>query len=105
MRAIVNGKTYNTETATRICDVPSRVQDRGNFSWHDTDLYRTKRGAFFVAGRGNAASMWGESDGSGGRWGGSGVRPVSEQEARDYMEAAGCDEADFTAVGLPLDEA
>lgn len=98
-RAIINGKTYNTETATRICSVPSRAQSRTDFSWHDTDLYRTKKGTFFLAGRGGYASMWAQSVG------GSGVRPVSAQEARDYMEAAGCDENAFTAVGLPVEEA
>lgn len=104
-KAIIDGKTYNTETATRICSVPCRAQSRTDFGWHDTNLYRTKRGAFFVAGRGNAASMWAQSVGMNGSTGGSGIRTVSAQEARDWMEAAGCDEEAFAAVGLPVEEA
>jgi hypothetical protein len=103
-RAIVNGKIYNTATATEVCDLECNATGRGDFHWHDTTLYRTKKGAFFVAGRGGPMSMWAESVNN-GRIGGAGVRPVSEQEARDYMEAAGCDDSDFEAAGLPIEEA
>jgi hypothetical protein len=104
MKAVVNGKTYNTETATEICELPCNAQGRGDFHWHETALYRTQKGAFFIAGSGGPASMWRESV-SNGSIGGRGVRPVSEQEARDYMESAGCDEDDFKSVGLKVEEA
>lgn len=103
-KAIINGKTYNTETATEICDIDSRASG-GDFRWHSTRLYRTKKGAFFVAGRGGPMSMWAEPAHGGGITGGSGVRPVSASEARDYMEAADCDEGEFLAAGLPVEEA
>lgn len=104
MKAIANGKTYNTETAERVCGLDCNYHP-GDFQYHDTDLYRTKKGAFFIAGKGGAASMWAQPCSGGGRMGGAGVRPVSNQEARDYMEAAGCDEENFAAVGLKVEEA
>jgi len=103
MKSIVNGKTYNTETADQLCNLPCS-SNRGDFGYHDTKLYRTKKGAFFLAGCGGARSMWAESV-SNGSIGGSGIRPVSEAEAREHMESADCEEEDFIAAGLPVDEA
>ncbi|MDH4051598.1 MAG: hypothetical protein OEU93_08465 [Rubrivivax sp.] len=104
MKAVINGKTYNTSSATLVCDLPCSA-NRGDFGWHDTSLYITKKRNFFLAGEGGARSMWSEPIGNNGSIGGRGLRPVSEQEARDYMEAANCDEGDFAAVGLDVEEA
>ena len=104
MKSIINGKTYSTETATLVCSLACH-HNRGDFSYHDTHVFVTKKGAFFLAGHGGALSMWSEPCGNSGRSGGRGIRPISEQEARDYMESAGCDVEDFAAVGLAVEEA
>lgn len=105
MKAIINGKTYNTETATELCSLPCSAQGRGDFNWHSTGLYRTKKGGFFIAGEGGPASMWSRSAGQNSYTGGSGVRVVDAVVARGYMEAADCDEDDFVTAGLAVEEA
>jgi hypothetical protein len=102
MKKIFAGRVYDTDTAERVCELPS-ARDRGNFSWHETALYRTKAGRFFVAGNGGPRSMWAESAGQNTWRGGQGLRVVDEQEARGYMEAANCSSEDFEAVGMTVE--
>ena len=103
MRRIIGGKAYDTETAARICELPCNANP-GDFARHDSALYRTPRGQFFIAGRGGAMSLWAEPAPGGGCGGGDGIRIVDEAEARDWMERAGCDEADFERAGLGVEE-
>lgn len=51
MRRVIDGKVFDTDTADRICQLPCSAlgNDAG---WHETVLYRTRKGRFFVAGRG-----------------------------------------------------
>lgn len=103
MRRVINGKVYDTDTATHVCALRCTAS-RGDFYYHDTSLYRTARGAFFIAGQGGPASMWSHPVGNNGSTGGDGIRVVTEDEARQYMEEAGCDEDDFKAAGLDVEE-
>jgi hypothetical protein len=102
MKKIFAGRLYDTSTAQHICELPS-AQDRRDFAWHDTALYRTKAGRFFLAGSGGPRSMWAESAGQNSWRGGQGLRVVDEQEARDYMEAANCSAEEFEAVGMTVE--
>lgn len=43
MKRIIDGKTYNTETATLLAEVPMHTEDDALFD----DLYQTRHGAFF----------------------------------------------------------
>lgn len=103
MRRIIEGKAYDTETATKLCELPCAANP-GDFAWHDSALYRSPRGQFFIAGRGGAMSLWAEPAPGGGCGGGDGIRIVDGAEARDWMERAGCDEADFERAGLGVEE-
>jgi len=103
MKRIINGKLYDTETAHELCELESTAYV-SDFEWHETYLYRTKKGAFFIAGVGNAASMWAEPCGQGGHTNGEGLRVVDDSEARQYMEAADCAVDEFAAVGLDVVE-
>lgn len=103
MKKIINGRTFNTETATHVCDLPCTA-NRGDFHWHETALYRSPRGQFFVAGRGGARSVWAQPLCGGGAGAGDGLRLVTDDEAREHMERAGCDEADFLAHGFDIQE-
>jgi hypothetical protein len=86
VKRIINGKTYNTETATHICDLGCEYH-RGDFKWHDTAMYRTKGGAFFLAGDGGAMSMWSQSVGQ-NSWGpGKGIKPLDKERALGLLEA------------------
>ena len=98
MKRMIEGKSYNTETAEQVCDIP--CQYYGNdFRHHNTKLYITRNGTFFLAGKGGAASVWGERIANELR-AGEGIRVLSQSEARAYMEQADCDEEDYKRVGL-----
>lgn len=86
MQAVIDGKKYNTETADEICDISPIGYMSSDFNWHDTRLYRTKKGAFFLAGRGGPRSIWARSFGQHGSQGGEGIRPLSYDDARVYAE-------------------
>ena len=85
MMRIIEGKRYNTETATRVANLGSTLS-RSDFNWHDTSLYVTKSGQWFLAGEGGPASMWRHR--AGNMWGyGEGIRPISKAEALEELEA------------------
>ncbi len=89
MRKIINGKRYDTTTATEICDCSPIGYYAGDFRYEDTKLYRTKRGNWFLAGRGGAMSRWSRPIGSNGSGGGSGIQPLDADEARSFLERYG----------------
>jgi hypothetical protein len=86
MKRIINGKAYNTETARRLGDVECHYASRSDFGWHDTGVYMTKKGAFFVAGRGGPSSCWAHYNGNTYR-SGEGIQVISKDNAREYLEA------------------
>ena len=102
MKRIINGKIYNTETATRIGNFSSDCGP-GDFRYQSTDLYRTKKGAFFIAGEGGALSRWSVSCGNGQR-GGSGIEALTSEEALQWCEFSRID-ADVINQHFKLEEA
>lgn len=106
MKAIIDGKRYNTDTATRVCDCSPAGFYRSDFRWEDTNLYRTPKGNWFLAGKGNALSRWATSYGQSGHGPGSGIRPVSASEARELLERHGGDWDDIEEYfGSELEDA
>ena len=96
MRMIINGKRYDTETATAICRLsegkPATPKDEGDLNYEDTWLYRTAKGNWFLAGKGGPYSRWGLAF----RMkliGGGGLKPLTHEEARALLEEQGRDEA------------
>jgi len=104
MQRVIDGKIYDTETALEICELPCHYY-RGDFQWHETTLYRTKRGAYFLAGVGGPMSRWAQPEGTSGTSGGSGLEVITQNEARAYAEAAELDLEAMTAAGFQLEEA
>ena len=102
MKRIINGKIYNTDTATRIGN--RQHSNQGDFHYEDTDLYRTPKGAFFVQGTGGAYSRWSQPCGSNGMSGGSGIQALTTAEALAWCEDAGID-ADVIAQYFAVEEA
>jgi hypothetical protein len=103
MRSIFNGKTYDTTTAEQICSLSCDYHP-GDARRHGTALYMTKKGAFFLSGSGGPLSMWAIAGGQ-NTWGsGSGLRVISQDEARAHMECAGCEPHEFEHCGLTLEE-
>jgi hypothetical protein len=87
MKAIINGKRYDTDSATLLGEASSNL-GRSDFGWWEAGLYRTPRsGAYFVAGRGHARSHYATNLG-GGSWGaGEKIEPLTEGEAQAWAEA------------------
>jgi hypothetical protein len=67
MKQIIDGLTYNTDTARELCELPCSAYN-GDFAHHNTSLYMTKKGAFFLSGHG--------------------VETVNKLEARAFLESA-----------------
>jgi len=103
MRRIKDGKIYDTDTATRICGTGNSLSTT-DFGFEDSGLYVTKRGGYFISGRGGASSRFAFSDGD-GYVGSSGVIVLSASEA--LAEAEYHDDADTIEVQFPgmLEEA
>lgn len=100
MKAIINAHVYNTATAEVVCDVSAGWKG-ADTDWHETTLYRTKKGAFFIAGEGGPRSMWARTTGMTSSRG-SGLRVLDLDEVRTLMERACCSEQVYHAFGLPL---
>ena len=83
MKAIIDGRRYNTETAT-----PVGTWARGYGGDHDheeTVLYRTLNGAYFLAGNGGPKSRWAETCGN-SSIGGEGIQVLTAAEALEWAE-------------------
>jgi len=104
MKKVIDGKNYDTSNADEICDVPSSSAP-GDYGWHETTLYRTAKGRFFIAGKGGPRSMWAESVGQNSWRAGQGIRTITVEEARQFMEAAGRSVEEFIEAGLSIEEA
>jgi hypothetical protein len=89
MKKVIDGKRYNTETATFVCDCSPRGFYRGDFRYEDTGLYRTKRGNWFLSGEGGPMSRWSRSAGLNSWTGGSGIMPLDSDETRAMLEQHG----------------
>jgi len=47
-KRVINGKAYNTNTATHVANAQERYEDNNASHLVKYDLYRTKGGAFFL---------------------------------------------------------
>lgn len=105
-KAIINGKVYNTETATHIGRIGS---DSGylasDFRCWTAELYKTRKGAFFMHGDGGPRSPFAVSHGQGGWSGSEGVRELTPDTALRYAEASLSGEVILQHFAKHLDEA
>lgn len=85
MKQIINGKKYDTETAKLLASYRNGGGWR-DFNHFEEDLYRKKTGEHFVHGVGGPATRYAEREGSNTWTGGEKIRPLTEQEAREWVE-------------------
>ena len=85
MKRIIDGKTYNTETATQVAEY-ERGGPVNDFGWYEESLYRTKNGRWFLAGRGGPMSGYAQSVGQNQWGGGKGLRTLTTGEAIAWLE-------------------
>jgi len=85
MKRIIDGKRYDTATAECVAYVGNDY-NRGDFKRESTHLYRSNKGAWFVAGNGGPLSRWARM--AGNMWtDGEGIEAVTPHEARMLLEA------------------
>jgi len=92
MKAVIEGKRYDTATAMEIGRGESKAY-LGDFHYISERLYMTPRGNFFLAGEGGPLSRYGRPAHGGGTCGGYGIIPVTKEEALLWCESQ-----------LPVDE-
>jgi hypothetical protein len=85
VRQVIDGKTYDTETATKLISADAGLPYSDFAHWSET-LYRTPRGRYFLSGGGGPMSRWGRSAGLNSRSGSTGIYPLSEDQAREWVE-------------------
>lgn len=98
MRRIIDGRSYDTGTATRVGEY-----DSGGDGFDDVweELCRKRNGEYFLHGIGGARTRYAKRDGLDGWAGGEGIVPLSYDEARDWARQcldADAYEAEFGAV-------
>jgi hypothetical protein len=85
MKKVIEGKTYNTETA-ELLGTWSNHYGSNDFKHCTEELYKTGKGQFFVYGEGGPMSRWGQSYGN-STSGGDGILLLTETEAQGWAEA------------------
>ena len=84
MKKIINGKRYDTDTATLIGSAGYGYP--GDFNYWTEDLYRKKTGEFFLYGEGGPMSRYSRRTGQNEISGGAEIRPLSLKEAQEWAE-------------------
>ena len=84
IKAIIDGKRYNTETATKIGEASFGA--RTDFKAWEASLFRTPRGNYFLAGRGGPMSPFSQRLSDGSYTSSSRIIPLTEQEAKEWAE-------------------
>jgi hypothetical protein len=101
MKKVIDGKTYNTETAAEIGNYHNSLGS-SDFRNIDESLYVTKKGTFFISGEGGPmtkyASHYGNASSSG-----DGMFVVSKEEALQWCESYDID-ADTIAEYFDIEE-
>jgi len=84
-KKIINGKLYNTETATFIGGWCNNYPTN-DFKYCDESLFRKRTGEYFISGEGGPLSKYSKSYGN-NSWGyGYEITPLSEEEAKQWAE-------------------
>lgn len=103
MKAIIDGKRYDTDKATFVAE-QSNGNDCGNFRFEWECLYRTKNGAWFIAGQGGAFTSYAYHEGN-ASYGGKAIRPLSPEAALAWLEQHQKTEAIETYFGSQVQDA
>jgi len=87
MKKIIEGKAYDTDTAEEIVyHCYSHLKD---FNYIEETLYRTKKGNFFLVGRGGAMTRYARAVSKGCWCSGTGWEILSTGEALAFCESHG----------------
>ena len=84
MKKIIDGKMYNTETATELGEFWNGLSTN-DFSNLSETLYRKKNGEFFLYGQGGAMTEYSQPVGD-MAGGGEKIIPFTKEQARNWAE-------------------
>lgn len=85
MKKYINGKKYDTETAQEVGSWSNNRSYR-DFDHCEETLYRKRTGEFFLYGVGGPRSPYAERVETNAWSGGSAIRPLTFDEAREWAE-------------------
>jgi hypothetical protein len=85
VKKLINGKLFNTDTATFIGDGCSKC-GMSDFNWFSEKLFKTKKGQFFLVGEGGPMSKWAQSCGTNSWGSGSGMKLLTREQALEWAE-------------------
>jgi hypothetical protein len=85
MKKIINGKMYNTETATELGEFWNGLS-ASDFRNLSETLYRKKNGEFFLYGQGGAMTKYSHPVGNNMSHGGEEIIPLTEEQAKHWAE-------------------
>lgn len=92
MKKVINGKVYDTTTATQIAYWESG--SKTSPSWYEEMLFRKRNGEMFLFGRGYATSPYAQRNPDGNLSVGSAIRPISWEDAQLWAKDK-LDDVDF----------
>lgn len=99
MKRIINGKMYDTDTATLVADY--QHLDYGDWEYEREELYIKKTGEWFLYGEGGLYSKYGIQCGSNRRCSGEDIKPFTKEEARKWLEDSKCTDEYIQYFGQP----
>ena len=85
MKKIINGRLYDTDTAKEIAADGNGLSPRDFRSYSET-LYLKRTGEYFLYGEGGPMTKYARSCGGNAWSGGSGIIPLTAEEAREWGE-------------------
>ena len=85
MKKIINGKSYNTESAELVAEWSNNLTYR-DFGWVEENLYRKRTGEYFLYGAGGPNSRYAEASGSNSWSSGERIMPLTYKEAIKWAE-------------------
>lgn len=85
MKKIINGKKYDTDTARKLASYGNGLLPN-DFRCIEESLYQKKTGEYFLYGEGGPMTKYAVSCGNNSTTGSSMITPISEAEARAWVE-------------------
>ena len=99
MKQIIHGKLYDTENAEMFCEYS--FSNPSDFQYVYEALYKSPNGQFFIEFSGGPMSKYSVRSGSNETSGSSGIRLVTEEDARIFIEQNGTSDSYIEAFGEP----
>jgi len=84
MKKIINGRKYDTDTASALAVYSSGAAT--DLYYYEETLYIKKTGEYFLHGHGGPASVYGSFSESGNKIGGDLIIPFTEADAKAWAE-------------------